>query len=102
MEGEGWRIRIKKERKDTLRKEDVVKCINGMVMLKEFKTKEYQKEIATATMEERREREIASKRRKDEVDGGLNIMGIESRQAVTRDRSEWRKTVLEAKAYNGL
>ena len=65
MEREGWRIRINKERKDTLPKEDVVKCINGMVMLKEFKTKEYQKEIATATME----RETARKRRKDEVDG---------------------------------
>jgi hypothetical protein len=29
-------------------------------------------------------------------------MGINNRQAVARDRREWRKTVLEAKVRNGL
>jgi hypothetical protein len=60
------------------------------------------KQIATATMEGTRTRRTPHKRWKDKIEKNLNIMRIRHRQAMTRDRQEWRKIVLEAKVHNGL
>jgi len=60
------------------------------------------KQIATDTVEGRRKRGRPRKRRKDESEEGLNVIGIRNMQAMARDRREWRKMVLEAKAQNGL
>jgi hypothetical protein len=38
----------------------------------------------------------------DEVEDDLKIMGIRNRHAVSKDRQEWRKIVLEVKVHNGL
>jgi hypothetical protein len=60
------------------------------------------KQIATDIVEGRRKRGRPRKRRKDESEEGLNVIGIRNMQAMARDRREWRKIVLEAKAQNGL
>jgi hypothetical protein len=49
-----------------------------------------------------RKRGRPRKRRRDESEEGLNVMGIRSMHAMARDRREWRKIVLEAKVQNGL
>jgi hypothetical protein len=60
------------------------------------------KQIAVARMEGPRKRGRSHKIWKDEVEEDLNIMRIRHRLAMTRDRREWRKIVLEAKVHNGL
>jgi hypothetical protein len=60
------------------------------------------KQTATDTVEGRRKIGRPRKRRRDESEDGLNVMGIRNRHAMARDRREWRKIVLEAKVQNGL
>jgi hypothetical protein len=59
-------------------------------------------QIVTDTMVGRRKRGRPRKRRRDEVEEGLNVMGIRNRHAMARDRREWRQIVLKAKVQNGL
>jgi hypothetical protein len=59
------------------------------------------KQIAKATMEGTAKRRTPSKRRKDKGDKDINIM-VPKGWAMVRDHQEWRKTVLDAKAHNGL
>jgi hypothetical protein len=40
------------------------------------------------------------KRRIDDVEEDLKIMGVRNWHAVARDRQEWRRIVLEAKVHN--
>jgi hypothetical protein len=56
----------------------------------------------TTKMEGTRKRGRPRKRWTDEVEEDLKIMGIKNWHAVAKDRQEWRKTVSEAKAHNGL
>jgi hypothetical protein len=58
--------------------------------------------IATDTMEGIRKRGRPRKRRRGEVEEGLNVMGMRNRHAMARDRGEWWKILLEAKVQNGL
>jgi hypothetical protein len=60
------------------------------------------KQIAAATTEGTRKRGRPRKRRKDEVEEDLNIMGIKNERAAARDRRKWWKIVLQAKVHNGL
>jgi hypothetical protein len=60
------------------------------------------KQIATDTVEGRKKIGRPRKRRRDESEEGLNVMGIRNRHAMAKDRQEWRKTVLAAKVQNGL
>jgi hypothetical protein len=59
------------------------------------------KQIATDTIEGTRKRKRPRKRWRDEAEEGLNVM-IKKGQAMARDRSEGRKSVLEAKVPKGL
>jgi hypothetical protein len=56
----------------------------------------------TTKMEGTRKRGRPRKRWIDEIQENLKIMGIRNWHAVAKDRQEWRKIVLEAKAHNGL
>jgi hypothetical protein len=58
-------------------------------------------QIATATMEGTRKKGRPCKRWQDKVEEDLNVLGIKDRQAMARDRWEWRKVVLEAKVRCG-
>jgi hypothetical protein len=60
------------------------------------------KQIVTVTLEGIRKRGRPGKRRGDEVEEVLNIIGTKNRQAMTRDRRELGKISLEGKAHNGL
>jgi hypothetical protein len=60
------------------------------------------KQIAADTIEGTRKRGIPRKRRKDEVEEDLNIMGIKNGREAARDRRKWRKTVLQARVHSGL
>jgi hypothetical protein len=60
------------------------------------------KQIATPTMEAKRRRGRPRKRWRDEVEEGLNIMGIKNREAMATGHLEWWKIVLEAKVHNGV
>jgi hypothetical protein len=42
------------------------------------------------------------RRWREEVQEGLNIMGIRSRQVMVRNRRDWRKTALKSTVQNGL
>jgi hypothetical protein len=64
--------------------------------------KECLKEIMTTKMEGTRKRGRPCKRRIDEVEEDLKIMGIINWHAVAKDCQEWRKVVFEAKVHNGL
>jgi len=46
-------------------------------------------------MNETREKGRPCKRWRYEVEKDLNIIGIKIKQAMARDRQEWRKTLLE-------
>jgi hypothetical protein len=59
-------------------------------------------QITTGTVEGTRQRGRQRKIWRDEVEEDLNIMGIQNRQAVARDRREWRKVVLESKGHSGM
>jgi hypothetical protein len=56
----------------------------------------------TTKIEGARKRGRPHKRRIDEVEEDLKIIGIRNWHAVAKDRQEWRKIVLEAKVHNGL
>jgi hypothetical protein len=60
------------------------------------------KQIVAATIEGKGKRGRPRKRWKDEVEEGLNIMGIKNGRALARDRRKWRKIELQAKVHNGL
>jgi hypothetical protein len=49
-----------------------------------------------------RKRGRPRKRRIDEDEKDLKIMGIRNWYAVARNHQEWRRIVLEAKVHNGL
>jgi hypothetical protein len=59
-------------------------------------------QIATDIVEGRKKIGRPRKRRRDESEEGLNVMGIRNRHVMARDRREWRKIVLAAKVQNGL
>jgi len=59
------------------------------------------KQNATATIEGVRKRDQQRKGWIDEAEEYINIMGTKNRQAMVKDRREWRKIVLEAKVQNG-
>jgi hypothetical protein len=59
------------------------------------------KQIAAATIEGTRKRGRPRERLKEEVEEGLNVMGIKNGRAAARDRRKWRKIVLLAKVHNG-
>jgi hypothetical protein len=50
----------------------------------------------------KKEKGKTTKKWKDEVEEGLNVMGIKNGRAAARDRRKWRKIVLLAKVHNGL
>jgi hypothetical protein len=56
----------------------------------------------TTKMEGTRKRGRPRKRRIDEVEEDLKIMGMINWHAVAKDCQEWRKIVLEAKVDNGV
>jgi hypothetical protein len=60
------------------------------------------KQIGTATMEGARKGGRARKRWAYEVQGDLNIMGINKRKKMVRNHGGCRKIVLEAKVHNLL
>jgi hypothetical protein len=60
------------------------------------------KQIAAGTMEGTKKRERSHTIWRDESEEDLNIMGIKNRQAMARDRREWRKFLLEARVHNIL
>jgi hypothetical protein len=55
------------------------------------------KQIARATMEGTRKTERRRRRRKEEAEFKYNGNTKKGRQAIVRDRREWRKFVLQAK-----
>jgi hypothetical protein len=57
--------------------------------------------VVKATMERRRKRGRPSKKRRDEFEDDLNIMGIKTGQEMATDHWEWRKIILVAKFCNG-
>jgi len=64
------------------------------------------KQIVQATMEETRNRGrlhiyvFYTKRRKDEVEEDIKVMGMKNNQAMDRNSQTWRKNMLKAKVYN--
>jgi hypothetical protein len=106
MEGDSWRIRTNKDIKDFFKGADIVKFIKSSRIRwyghERMQNKGIPKQIAAATIEGTRKRGRPSKRRKDEVEEDLNIMGIKDGHAAARDRRKWWKTVLQAKVHNGL
>ena len=60
------------------------------------------KQFPTATIEGTRERGRPRERWPEEVEDGLNVMGVKHRRAMARDRRELGKIVLEGKVQNGL
>jgi len=55
------------------------------------------KQIATGTMEGTRKRGRPRKRWTEEAEDGLNVMGVQYRRAMARDRRELRNNMLEGK-----
>jgi hypothetical protein len=57
------------------------------------------KKSATATTEETRKRGRPRNRYSNKAEKDLHIMKIINRHAMFRNHREWRKIILEAKAY---
>jgi hypothetical protein len=72
-----------------------------VIVLKECKTGECQNKLQQVQLKEHGKEKEHGKRWRDEVEEGLNIM-IKKGQAMARDRSEWRKSVLGATVHKGL
>jgi hypothetical protein len=60
------------------------------------------KQISKAGMEGIRKQGLPHKRRRDEVDHGLNILGGGGKQALAKDHREWKKIVLGVMVEKGL
>ena len=73
-----------------------------MVKLKECKTRKYQNKLQQLHWEGQGKDGRPRKRWKDDVQEGLNIVGIKYRRAMATDRRKWGRIVLEAKVHNGL
>jgi len=94
-----------KEIRDILKAADTVKSIKSVRLRRRDRVERMQnqrmpKQIASGTVEGTRKRKRPRKRWRDEVEEGLNVM-IKKGQAMVRDRSEWRKSVLEATVPKG-
>jgi hypothetical protein len=106
-EGESWRLRTNKEIEDISEGADIVKFIKSLRLrwcghTERMNNERMPKKILTSKMEGKRKRGRPYKRRIDEVEEDLKIMGIRDRHAEARDHQEWRWIVLKAKVHNGL
>jgi len=60
------------------------------------------KKIFTQELEGTRRRGRPTKRRKEEVEGDLQVLGVRRWRELVADREKWKDTVRQAKAYSGL
>jgi hypothetical protein len=60
------------------------------------------RQIETATMEGKRKGRNTRRRWRDEVEKGLNIMEIKSRQEMIRGRREWRNIAFDGNVHRGM
>jgi hypothetical protein len=91
--GDSWRIRTNKEIKYILQGEDIVTFIKSSRIrwyghVERMQNQKIPKQIVAATIEGKRKRGRPRKRWKDEVEEGLNIMGIKKRACIGQGSSE--------------
>jgi len=60
------------------------------------------KQIAIVRMEGMRKRQRPQKRRTNETEEDLKIMGIRNWHKMARGLEEWKRTVLKAKVHNRM
>jgi hypothetical protein len=101
-EGERWRRRTNKEIRNIFQGEDV-KLIKSLLLrwyghVERMQNQRIPKQIVTPAVKGTRKRGRLRRRRRGEVE----YNGNKNKQAVTRNRREWRTIVLEAKVHNGL
>ena len=87
--------------------ENIVKWIKGQRIswlghLRRMEEDKMPKKIFTQELEGRRRRGRPRKRWKEEVERGLQVLGVRRRKELAADRKKWKDIVRQAKAHSGL
>ena len=100
-----WRIRTNQERRELNQEESIVVNIDGQdgrVTWKGWLRRENEKKVYREKPEGRRKVGRSRKMWLDGVEEDLNSMRVVGWKRKTRDGSEWRKVIREAKVLQGL
>ena len=106
-ENEEWKSRNNRELEEMSKGENIVKWIKGQRIswlghLERMEEDRMPKKIFTQELEGTRRRERPRKRWKEEVERGIQVLGVRRWRELVADRKKWKEIVRQAKAHSGL
>ena len=102
-----WKSRTNRELEEMNKGENIVQWIKGQRIswlghLERMEEDRMPKKIFTRELKGTRRRGRPRKRWKEEVERGLQVMGVRRWRELVADRKKWKDTVRQTKAHSGL
>ena len=102
-----WKSGTNRELEEMSKGENIVKWIRGQMIswlghLERMEEDRMLKQIFTQELEGTRRRGRIRKRRKEEVERYLQVLGVRRWRELVADREKWKDIVRQAKAHSGL
>jgi hypothetical protein len=102
-----WKSRTNREVEEMNKGENIVKWIKGqriswLVHLEKMEEERMPKNIFTKELEGTRRRGKPMKGWKEEVERGLQMLGVRRRRDLVTDRKKWKEIFRQAKTHSGL
>jgi len=102
-----WKSRTNRELEEMRKGENIVKWIKGQRIswlghLDRMEEDRIPKKIFTQELEGTRRRGRARKIWQEEVERGIQVLGVRRWRELVADRKKWKEIVRQAKAHSGL